>query len=187
MSGAPISPISRCRAASFTWWRSWTGRAGTSWPGGCRTHWTQASARTRSTRPWPGMARRRYSTPTKAASSRASPSPGACRRPASGSRWTAGAVHGQYLHRAAVALARIRGDLSARIADGFSARRPIRDWVRFYNLKRPHSALDGRTPGRGISRRAACGYDGQAAARLAHIPQAQQQQPEDRMKGILAA
>ena len=35
------------------------GKPVTSWPGGCRTHWTQASARTRSTRPWPGMASRR--------------------------------------------------------------------------------------------------------------------------------
>ena len=32
------------------------------------------------------------------------------------------------------------------IADGFSARRLIRDWVRFHNLERPHLALDGRTP-----------------------------------------
>ena len=32
------------------------------------------------------------------------------------------------------------------IADGFSARCLIREWVRFYNVERPHSALDGRTP-----------------------------------------
>ena len=32
------------------------------------------------------------------------------------------------------------------IADGFQARRLIGDWVRFYNLERPHAALDGRTP-----------------------------------------
>ena len=32
------------------------------------------------------------------------------------------------------------------IADGFSARRLIRDWVHFHNLERPHLALDGRTP-----------------------------------------
>ena len=38
-SGAPTSPTSRCSAASSTWWRSWTGRAATSWPGGCRTRW----------------------------------------------------------------------------------------------------------------------------------------------------
>ena len=56
------------------------------------------------------------------------------------------------------------------IADGFQARRLIGDWVRFYNLERPHAALDGRTPAGGISRRPACGYDGQAAPRLAHIP-----------------
>ena len=40
---------------------------------------------------WPGMASRRYSTPTRAVSSPALPSPGACRRLASGSRWMAGA------------------------------------------------------------------------------------------------
>ena len=32
------------------------------------------------------------------------------------------------------------------IADGYAARRLIRDWVRFYNLERPHAALGGRTP-----------------------------------------
>ena len=39
----------------------------------------------------PCMASRKSSIPTKAASSPASSSPGACRRPASGSRWMAGA------------------------------------------------------------------------------------------------
>ena len=29
------------------------------------------------------------------------------------------------------------------IADGYAARRLIRDWVRFYNLERPHAALEG--------------------------------------------
>ena len=32
------------------------------------------------------------------------------------------------------------------IADGFQARRLIGEWLRFYNLERPHAALDGRTP-----------------------------------------
>ena len=55
------------------------------------------------------------------------------------------------------------------IADGFQARRLIGDWVRFYN--REASLGAGRAnPGRGIPRRPACGYDGQAAPRLAHIP-----------------
>ena len=69
MSGAPTSPTSRCSAASSTWWRSWTGRAATSWPGGCRTRWTRASVQTRWRRPWRATARQRSSTPTRAASS----------------------------------------------------------------------------------------------------------------------
>lgn len=32
------------------------------------------------------------------------------------------------------------------INDGFQARRAIKDWVAFYNTKRPHSALEGQTP-----------------------------------------
>ncbi len=40
------------------------------------------------------------------------------------------------------------------LADGFQAERVISNWVGFYNDSRPHSALDGRTPGevyRGIA------------------------------------
>ena len=55
------------------------------------TRWTRASVSRRWRRPWRATARRRYSTPTKAASSPASPSPGACRRPAFGARWTGAA------------------------------------------------------------------------------------------------
>ncbi|MEZ5985235.1 MAG: IS3 family transposase [Hyphomonas sp.] len=32
------------------------------------------------------------------------------------------------------------------ITDGFQARRVIKDWMTFYNTKRPHSALDRQTP-----------------------------------------
>ncbi len=32
------------------------------------------------------------------------------------------------------------------IADGFTARRVIGEWIGFYNTQRPHSALGGRTP-----------------------------------------
>ncbi len=66
-------------------------RASMCWPGDCRTPSTRASASTPATPRWPAMARRKSSTPTRAASSRAAPSPGACRPPASRSRWTAGA------------------------------------------------------------------------------------------------
>ena len=57
------------------------------------------------------------------------------------------------------------------LADGFEARRVIGEWIDFYNTERPHSALGGGgNAGRGLPRRPACGYDGQAATRLAHIP-----------------
>jgi len=32
------------------------------------------------------------------------------------------------------------------LKDGFTARRVIRDWIRFYNHDRPHRAHDGKTP-----------------------------------------
>jgi putative transposase len=32
------------------------------------------------------------------------------------------------------------------LTDGFAAERVIGEWIGFYNTKRPHSALDGRTP-----------------------------------------
>ena len=35
------------------------------------------------------------------------------------------------------------------IADGFTARRVIGEWIGFYDTQRPHSALDGRPPAEG--------------------------------------
>ena len=32
------------------------------------------------------------------------------------------------------------------LSDGFTARRVIRDWIKFYNHDRPHRAHDGKTP-----------------------------------------
>ena len=49
--------------------------------------------------------------------------------------------------KAKVALEALRGDRTLHeSADGIQARRLIGDWVRFDNLERPHSALDGRIP-----------------------------------------
>ena len=62
------------------------------------------------------------------------------------------------------------------IADGFTARRLIGDpgsQSAFYNAgsRGRTRRWTGPNPGRGIRRaRGACGYDGQAAPRLAHIP-----------------
>jgi putative transposase len=32
------------------------------------------------------------------------------------------------------------------ITDGFQAKRIIDNWIEFYNLERPHTTLDKRTP-----------------------------------------
>ena len=72
------------------------------------------------------------------------------------------------------------------IADGFQARRLIRDWVRFYNLERPHAALDGRTPAEAYRGETPVDMMDKPLRALPTSPQAQQQQ-EDRLKGILAA
>ena len=72
------------------------------------------------------------------------------------------------------------------IADGFQARRLIREWVRFYNLERPHAALDGRTPAEAYRGDPPVDMMDKPLRALPTSPQAQQQQ-EDRLKGVLAA
>ena len=72
------------------------------------------------------------------------------------------------------------------IADGPTARRLIRDWVRFYNLERPHAALDGRTPAEAYGGETPVDMMDKPIRALPTSPQAQQQQ-EDRLKGVLAA
>ncbi len=79
-------------------------------------------------------------------------------------------VHGQHLHRAAVALAQIRGGLPAR--DRRRLRSPARHRPVDRLLQHRETALGTRRAdaGRGLPGRHACGYDGQAASRLDHIP-----------------
>ncbi len=77
------------------------------------------------------------------------------------------------------------------IADGFTARRLIAEWVSFYNTERPHSALGGRTPAEAWRGETPVDMMDKPLRALplnacVQAPQAQQQQ-EDRMKGILAA
>ena len=66
------------------------------------------------------------------------------------------------------------------IADGFQARRLIGDWVRFYNLERPHLALDGRTPAEAYRDETPVDMMDKPLRALPTSPQAQQQQQEDR-------
>ena len=73
------------------------------------------------------------------------------------------------------------------IVDGFAARRVIGDWIGFYNTERPHSALGGRTPAEAYRDRSPVDMMDKPLRALPTSPQAQQQQQEDRIKGILAA
>jgi len=46
-----------------------------------------------------------------------------------------------------VALDRVRLSMEGtRVVDGCEARAGIESWIRFYNLQRPHQALENRTP-----------------------------------------
>ena len=171
MSGAPTSLISRCSAASFTSWRSWTGRAGTSWPGGCRTRW-DASFCTDALE----EALARHGAPEIFNTDQGSQFTSFAftgRLQADGIRISMdgrGRCMDNIFIEAAVAFAQIRGGLPAR--DRRRLRRPVPDPRMGPFLQCREAALGaGRAnPGRGIPRRAACGYDGQAAPRLAHIP-----------------
>ena len=58
-----------------------------------------------------------------------------------------GPLDGQRVHRAAVALTQVRMRLDlSEFATGSEARSGISWWMDFYNERRPHSALDDRTP-----------------------------------------
>ncbi len=73
------------------------------------------------------------------------------------------------------------------IADGFTARRVIGEWIGFYNTIRPHSALGGRTPAEAYRGDTPVDMMDKPLRALTTPPKAQQQQQEDPFKGILAA
>ena len=56
------------------------------------------------------------------------------------------------------------------IADGFTARRVIGEWIAFYNTIRPHSALGGRTPAEAYRGDTPVDMMDKRASRLDHIP-----------------
>ncbi len=72
------------------------------------------------------------------------------------------------------------------IADGFTARRVIGEWIGFCNTIRPHSALGGRTPAEAYRDGLPVDMMDKPLRALPTYPQAQQQQQEERFKGILA-
>ena len=188
MSGAPTSPTSRCSRASFTWWAimDWASRHVLAWrlsntldAGFCTDALEEALAR--------------YGTPEIFNTDQGSQFTSmGVHRPPAGDRdphldGRPGPVHGQHLHRAAVALAQMRGGLPARDADGFTARRVIGEWIDFYNTESPHTALGGRTPAEAYRGETPVDMMDKPLRALPTSPQAQQQQQEDRFKEILAA
>ena len=73
------------------------------------------------------------------------------------------------------------------IVDRFTARRVIAEWIGFYNTQRPHLALGGRTPAEAYRGDTPVDMMDNPLRALTTYPQAQQQQQEERFKGILAA
>ena len=73
------------------------------------------------------------------------------------------------------------------IADGFTARRVIAEWIGFYNTERPHSALGGRTPVEAWRDDTPVDMMDKPLRALTTSPQAQQQQQKERFKRIMAA
>ena len=71
------------------------------------------------------------------------------------------------------------------LTDGFVAERVIGEWIGFYNAKRPHSALDGRTPAQAYLEAKPVEMMDKARA-LPTFPQAQQQQKAEAQKRKLA-
>ena len=72
------------------------------------------------------------------------------------------------------------------MTDGFAASRVIGQWLAFYNTERPHSALGGATPAEAYAAGKPVDMMDKAGA-LPTSPQAQQQQKNCKMNGILAA
>ena len=71
------------------------------------------------------------------------------------------------------------------LTDGFKAERVIGEWIGFYNAERPHSALDGQTPGEAYR----AGQPVDMMDKADALPTSQQalQPQQDVIDGILAA
>ena len=78
-------------------------------------------------------------------------------------------LHGQHLHRAAVAVAEIRGGLPARADRRLRGRTGHRRVDRLLQHRAAPFVPRRSNAGRGLRGRSTCGYDGQGS-RLAHIP-----------------
>ena len=137
----------RWRRAFCIWWRLSTGPAGRFWRGACRTRWIRALASRRSTKRWRGTARRKYSTPIRALSSRSSAFTG--RLEAAG---IAISMDGRGRFMDNIFIERLWRSIKYEevhlkaYADGREARDGIGSWINFYNHCRPHQAMNNQFP-----------------------------------------
>ena len=95
----------------------------------------------------PATASRRSSIPIRAASSPASPSPGACGRSVSRSRWTAGA--GAWTTSSSSgcgAPSNTRLSICTTLPTASRPRRVIGEWIDFYNRQRAHPSFGYQAP-----------------------------------------
>jgi hypothetical protein len=137
----------RWRSAFCIWWRLSTGPAGRFWRGACRTRWIRAFVSPRSTKRWRGTARRKYSTPIRARSSPAPPSPAGLE--AAG---IAISMDGRGRFMDNIFIERLWRSIKYEevhlkaYADGREARDGIGSWMNFYNHRRPHQAMNNQFP-----------------------------------------
>jgi putative transposase len=96
--------------------------------------WAARSASRRWTRPWRASAGRTSSTPTRAASSPAPPSPASWQPPAYASRWTAAAAGWTTYSSSGCGAHSSYEDIYLKgYADGREAKAGIASWITFYN------------------------------------------------------
>ena len=131
-------------------------------------------------------ARRRSSTPTRAASSPVSTLPARSRTRALQSQWVGRGrcMDNIFIERLWRSL-KYEAVYLHELTDGFKAERVIGEWIGFYNTERPHSALAGQTPAEAYGAEQPVDMMDKAIA-LPTFPQAQQPQ-QDVINRILAA
>ena len=171
-AGSWTSPASQWRAASSIWPPYWTGSRAGCCPGGYRSRWRPISASKPSRKRWPATASQRFSTPITLSWFAGKPLPGngtaSSPRPNSSRCWRAGrsrsaclsviasnhlpVTDGKGAWRDNVFVERLWRTIKYEevylraYASVSEARASIRRYLGFYNGRRPHSSLDGKTP-----------------------------------------
>ena len=141
---ADLAYIPMARGFS-TWWPSWTGTAGTQWPGGCPTRWRRASAPTPCPRLWDEESRsvqHRLGEPVL----RLGVHPGASGPEGEDQPGRQGEVQDNIMVERLWRTVKYEEVYLKAYAGADEARRELGDYLRFYNNPRLHQALGYRTP-----------------------------------------